>query len=264
MILKYNNSNIHFTVSGKGKTVVLLHGFTESLEIWNYFAEKLSEQFQVVCIDLPGHGKSDCISDVHTMDDMAEVVKAVLEGHNVETSVMIGHSMGGYVTLAFAEKYPGSLKGFGLFHSSAFPDTEEGRMKRSRAIEIIRKNHHSYLTGFIPDLFTVENRETFSDEVENLIKTAKQMSKEAVIAAQEGMKVRPERLYVLKNATCPVLFIAGHKDSRIPFEKTAEQVSLPTETHVLLLREVAHMGYIEAKIETFHFISCFLNRVFTK
>ncbi len=264
MSYNYNNSNINYTISGKGNTVVLLHGFTESLDIWKYFEKKLSETYQVLCIDLPGHGKSDCIGAIHTMDAMAEVVKAVMDENLIESSVMIGHSMGGYVTLAFAEKYPKALKGFGLFHSTAFPDTAEGKSNRTRIIEIIRKNHHSFLSSFIPDLFTVENRSFFQTEIEILITTANQMTKEGVIAAQEGMKIRPDRLHILKQVNIPIMFIAGQKDSRIPFGKVTEQISLPAEAHVLLLRDVAHMGYIEAKIETFAFISSFLKTVFYK
>jgi pimeloyl-ACP methyl ester carboxylesterase len=258
MYLKYKGTEIHYTVSGIGNAVVLLHGFTESLNIWEYFSQKISEQYRVICVDLPGHGKSGCIGDVHTMDAMAEVVKAVLDEVRIDTCTMIGHSMGGYVTLAFAEKYPKILKGFGLFHSSASADSEEAQINRSRAIEIIKKNHHGYLSSFIPELFTPENRIVYQHEIKTLVATANTMTKEGVIASQECMKIRPLCYHVLENSKVPVLIIAGHKDSRIPINKVMEQIALPRQAHVLLLREVAHMGYIEAKEETLNFLLSFL------
>lgn len=264
MDFNYKGVNIHFTFSGKGSTVVFLHGFTESLEIWDFFSKGISKHFSVLCIDLPGHGKSGCIGEVHTMELMADVVKSVLESLHISKCVIIGHSMGGYVALAFADKFSHVLNGLGLFHSSAAADSEEAKINRSRAIEIIKNNHQSFLTSFIPDLFTAENREIYKNDIESLINTAKQMSKEAVIAAQEGMKVRLMRYHVLENAKIPVLFIAGHKDTRIPISKVLEQIILPEYAHVLLLRNSAHMGYIEAREETFQFTLSFLTQIILK
>lgn len=258
MFIRFKGADIHYTISGSGVAVVLLHGFTESSGIWKYFSEKISEQFKVICIDLPGHGKSGCIDEIHTMDVMAEVVKAVLDEIGIIKCTMIGHSMGGYVTLAFAGKFPRVLNGFGLFHSSASDDTDEAKVNRSRAIEIIKRNHHSYLSSFIPELFSDENRMVYQKEIKALITDAKTMTKEAVVAAQEGMKIRPLQYNVLENSNVPVLFIAGHKDSRIPVNKVMEQAALPKRAYMLLLRDVAHMGYIEAREETLKFLISFL------
>lgn len=262
MDIEFKNGTIHYSEKGEGQTLILLHGFTESLEIWNDFAAFFSKYFRVVCIDLPGHGKSSVIADVHTMELMAEAVKEVLKALKIDTCVMIGHSMGGYVTLAFAEKYPEMLKGFGLFHSSAAADTDEARKNRERAIEIIKQNHHNYLASFIPDLFAEENRKVFEQEIEYLVKTAKNMTTEGVVAAQEGMKQRTDKYHILKNAEVPVLFIAGQKDSRIPFVKVMEQVALPKEAYLQSLRDAAHMGYLEARYETLHAVFSFTKRAF--
>lgn len=262
MNIQLKNTTINYTKTGEGNTLVLLHGFTESLEIWDDFVHELSNHYRVISIDLPGHGKSSCVAEVHTMDLMADCVKQVLDNIKVENCVMIGHSMGGYVILAFADKYPQMLKGFGLFHSSAASDTEEGKKNRSRAIEIIKQNHHNFLASFIPDLFTPENRIKHSLEIEKLVEAAKSMTMEGVVAAQEGMLVRVNRYKTLENSTVPVLFIAGQKDSRIPFSKVMEQVSLPPESYLLSLREVAHMGYIEAREETLGFIKSFLGKIY--
>jgi pimeloyl-ACP methyl ester carboxylesterase len=132
----FREKKIFYAESGKGKTLVFLHGVTESSKIWDSFREQLSDSFRVIVIDLAGHGKSECVDTIHTMELQAEVVYEVLRKCKVKSCVMIGHSMGGYVTLAFADKYPEMLKGLCLFHSHPYPDTADDRKNRSRTIEI--------------------------------------------------------------------------------------------------------------------------------
>ncbi|MFO7719364.1 MAG: alpha/beta fold hydrolase, partial [Gillisia sp.] len=106
MILNYENTPIFYSTKGTGNPLVFLHGFLESTKIWEPFIEKLSAKRQVICIDLPGHGKSGNISDIHTMELMADAVHAVLKHLRIEQVSLVGHSMGGYVSLAFLEKFP--------------------------------------------------------------------------------------------------------------------------------------------------------------
>jgi pimeloyl-ACP methyl ester carboxylesterase len=248
--ISFRKKKIWYNDQGKGKTIVLLHGYMESSKIWKEFASVLSQVFRVITIDLPGHGKSECVDPVHTMDLMAEVVRKVLKEEKIRKCVMIGHSLGGYVTLAFAQNYPGQLKGIGLFHSHVFEDTPEGKENRDRTVELIKSDKLGFITQFIPGLFPPESRKKFRKEIEKLMKRAGQMKSEAVIAAQEGMKLRPGRLEFLKATKLPVLFIIGAKDMKIPVERTWEMISLPPRAELLLLRDVAHMGFIEAPCET--------------
>ena len=260
MEIIFNNSRIHYKVEGKLKhhAVVLLHGFTESLDIWDGFSAELSVNNKVICIDLPGHGSSDCVCDSHTMELMAEIVKTILDKESVEECVIIGHSMGGYVTLAFAEIYPEMMKGLGLFHSSALPDTPEGKANRARAIEAIEKNHGNFIMNFIPDLFAQNNRKPLEKEINVLIEKASKMNTLAINASQRGMMERKDRRDILANADYPVIFIAGKQDTRIPYDKVLEQIALPKDTMALLLHDIAHMGYLEAKEKTLYAIKCFV------
>jgi len=264
MEIIFNNSRIHYSIEGKLKqnALVLLHGFTESLDIWDDFSAELSLDFKVICIDLPGHGKSECVGDVHTMELMADVVKAVLDKESIVESVMIGHSMGGYVALAFAEKYPLYIKGLGLFHSSAFGDTPQGKVNRTRAIEAIEKDHWEFIVNFIPDLFAPANREALKEEIDTLVEKANAMSKQAIIAAQKGMLTRENRSSVLENANYPMLFIAGKQDTRVPFEVVIQQIAMPKDTVVLLLHDIAHMGYLEARDKTLYSVKCFTEGIY--
>ncbi|HNW99262.1 MAG TPA: alpha/beta hydrolase [Bacteroidales bacterium] len=258
--ITFNNKRIHYKVEGKHKqnTVVLLHGFTESLDIWDDFSAELSVGYKVICIDLPGHGKSECVAKAHSMELMADIVKSVLDIEEVEECVMIGHSMGGYVALAFAEKYPLMMKGLGLFHSSAFPDTPEGKANRLKTIEFIEKNHSGFIMNFIPDLFAPANREPLQKEIYILVEKAKLMTKEAIIASQLGMMERTDKCNVLAEIPCPVLFIAGKLDSRVPFQKVIEMITISKDTTALLLHDIAHMGYLEAYDKTLYAVKCFV------
>ncbi len=132
MNLQYKHINIHYTDKGKGTAIVLLHGFLENSTMWKPFISRLSKKNRVITIDLLGHGKTECLGYVHTMEDMAEAVKAVLSKLRLRRVVVIGHSMGGYVALAFVEKYSNNVKGLCLMNSTATADSEEKKINRDR------------------------------------------------------------------------------------------------------------------------------------
>jgi len=258
--IKIQKKNLNYTDEGVGKVIVLLHGFTESLKIWTGFSTQLSKKYRVITIDLPGHGKSDCFDKVHTMELMADLIYATLKKLKVGKCLMVGHSMGGYVTLAFAAKYPKMLKGFGLFHSHCFPDSSAEQENRNRTIAIVNQDKFSYVAQFIPSLFPVAVHKKFSKQIERLIQRASKMEKEGIVAALEGMKVRKDQSGLLKNTTLPVLFILGQKDSRVPLARLWEMIAMPAVSEVLLLRECGHMGYIEASDETFNTLLGFVRK----
>ena len=135
--LLYQNNRIVYAVEGAGKPVMLVHGFGEDSSVWVNQIPFLKDHFQLIIPDLPGSGESAMVDDM-SMEGMAEVLKAVADKETNELFTLIGHSMGGYITLAFAEKYSNRLNGFGLFHSTAFADSEEKKATRQKGIEFIR------------------------------------------------------------------------------------------------------------------------------
>ncbi|HAG15456.1 MAG TPA: alpha/beta hydrolase [Bacteroidales bacterium] len=255
----FNRKKIHYTRSGQGETLILLHGFLESKQMWKEHQKVLAEKYQVVAIDLPGHGKSEQISAVHSMSLMAGTVKAVMDAEKIQSCVMIGHSMGGYVTLAFARNYPELLKGFGLFHSQAMADDETAKKNRERSIEIILQDKGSYINQFIPSLFAPKNRDILQKQIQNQIEMANAMSKENVIAAMTGMKERESSLDILIDTNVPVLFILGKQDSRIPLEKVLAQTALPTISQTLILGEAGHMSWMEETNKTIQAMDGFMS-----
>jgi pimeloyl-ACP methyl ester carboxylesterase len=256
----FKGKSIHYKVEGNGKHVILLHGFLESLDMWDDFANVLSQEFTVIRIDLPGFGKSKSISDTHSMELMADSVKAVIDQEEIEKASITGHSMGGYTAMAFASKYPGHLSGLCLFHSQAAADTEEARANRERTIQIVESDRSGFISNFIPDLFAPENVHNFANEISILKASAKQIGKEGIVAALRGMKIRKDNLGLLKEINVPVLFIAGKKDKRISAKTIMEQALLPHHSEILLLENIGHMGYIEAKKDTLKALHNFIKR----
>jgi pimeloyl-ACP methyl ester carboxylesterase len=241
---------------------VLLHGFLGSGEIWKNFSRRLKESFKVISIDLPGHGKSDVPASVNSLDTMAEAVRHVLKSLEINSCLMAGHSMGGYVTLAFADMYPRLLKGFVLFHSHAAADSPEASANRDRTVALVQKDHHGFIKNFIPDLFHSRNVSKFQEEIEKLKLLAGATPKEGIVAALQAMKIRPDRQHVLLNSNVPVLFIIGKHDKRIPMELIIPQTLLPAHSEVLMLDQVGHMGFVEASVATCDAIRSFAERMF--
>jgi len=163
--ITYKNISINFSDEGKGKVIVLLHGFLENSNMWQYLQPELAKEFRVICIDLLGHGKTDSIGYIHTMEDMADAVYDVLQNLNIENVVLIGHSMGGYVSLAFADLYPDMVKGLVLMNSTSYADSDERKANRDRAIKAVKQNYIAAISMSIANLFSEENREKLTDEI---------------------------------------------------------------------------------------------------
>jgi pimeloyl-ACP methyl ester carboxylesterase len=248
-IITYQSSKIFYRIIGNGKSVILLHGFGEDGTIWQNQIEFLKNHFQLIVPDLPGSGKSEMITDM-SIEGMSDVIKEILIIELLSSPHpgggwvgAAGHSMGGYITLALAEKYPHLVKAFGLFHSSAFADSEEKKATRLKAIEFIKNNGaYEFLKTSIPGLFL--NPENYQPCID-LIEKAKRFSPEAIIQYYHAMIARPDRTEVLKNFTGPILFIIGEHDKAVPFQQSMQQCYLPAQSHIHILRNSAHMGMWE-------------------
>jgi pimeloyl-ACP methyl ester carboxylesterase len=159
MNVQFRRVPVHFTVEGDGPVVVLLHGFLEDSSIYDEMAKILAISYRVVCIDLPGHGLSGVVGYRHSMEDMASAVRQVLDTLGVDSCTLVGHSMGGYVALAFAELFPMKTDGLVLFHSTALADSETKLKDRERAIAVVRKNAEAFVRSSIPMLFAEDSRD---------------------------------------------------------------------------------------------------------
>lgn len=261
----FNNQPLYYRVQGNGPWVILLHGFLESIEIWNEMATDLSGKFTVLMVDLPGHGRSGLNGDEQPMPLMGAAVRALIASLEIDEFILCGHSMGGYVSLEIARELPDKTKGLILFHSHAAPDDEKARENRNRTINIVRLNHTNFIHSFIPDLFAEGNREKLSLQIERLRNRAASTSGKAIIAALAGMREREGSFDTIMNASFPVMFIIGKDDSRMPYEKIIAQSMLANHAETILLANVGHMGMIEAPQVIFPVIRDFCKRnLYTK
>ncbi|MFC2109029.1 alpha/beta fold hydrolase [Bacteroidota bacterium] len=254
--INYKNTQIHYKDFGKGTTVVLLHGFLENMSMWNSTIDVISKRNRVVCVDLLGHGLSENLGYVHTMEQMAEAVQAVLSHLKIRKYILVGHSMGGYVSLAMAEDYPDNVKGLCLLNSTTRPDTTEKKMNRDRAIAVVKENHRSFIRSSIPLLFRSKNRRIFKEQISEVKEEALKTSKQGIIAALEGMKIRQDREVLLHFGPYPKMMIIGKKDPVLALEDLLSQVE-NTETQLVQLSE-GHMSHIENKEEMLDGLKCFV------
>lgn len=233
---------------GTGPAIMLLHGFPASGNLWYPIAEHLSESYTVLVPDLPGTGDSLLSDASGDISHLASLIPAILDDAGVGKCVIAGHSMGGYVALAAAERYPEKIVGLSLVHSTALADDEEKKEKRRKTITLLRKGAKSeFVRGMIPGLFS----ETFATEhpeiIEERINDALQVQEEAMIAFYNAMINRPERLEVLRSAAFPVQWILGQEDKTIPWRSCLQQSSLPAVSFIRLYKDCGHMGMIEQK-----------------
>ena len=256
---QYKNTKIAYTDQGKGTAIVLLHGFLENSTMWKYLAPVLEKKYRVVCIDLLGHGQSDSLGYVHKMEDMADAVHQVLHDLKIRKAVFVGHSMGGYVSLAFAELYPEMMKGLVLMNSTSRADSEERILNRTRAIKAVKQNYVAAVRMSIANLFSEENRELLVDEIEWVKNEALQTPLQGIIAAQEGMKLRNDREVILHFAPYPILLILGKKDPVLNYEENKEQIE-NTAVQLVTFND-GHMSHIENKVELEKVLLDFLKKL---
>ncbi len=249
---------IHYRKTGAGKPIMLIHGLGEDGRIWDETAAKLEKEFCLIIPEIKLEVGPDSYREEVGMETYAEMMKAIADKEQLEKFIMIGHSMGGYITLAFAEKYPERLNAFGLVHSSAFADSDEKKQARLKSIAFITENGSAaFLKTSIPGLF-MPNKESNKPAIADLLKKGNQITASTLIQHLRAMIARPNRTAVLKQFPKPILFIIGEHDLAIPFAHSMQQCYLPIQSHVNIFRDTAHMSMLEEREKFFTVLSGFL------
>jgi len=242
----FKNSKISFSDTGKGSAVVLLHGFLENNSMWKDILPELSKNRRVIAIELLGHGNSKSIGYVHSMALMAEAVAGVLKSLRIRRVTMIGHSMGGYVALAFAEKHSEKVKGLCLMNSTSLADDDDRKALRARANTMVQNNFNNMVRMSFTNLFSEESRTTFKSELEIALAEALQTPVQGYIACQEGMRIRPNRMTVLQKNDFKKLIVIGKKDPVLDYHTSLEEAK-KTNAETVVFNE-GHMSHIENKL----------------
>lgn len=256
-VFDYKGKKIFYRIKGKGPLLVLLHGFGEDGAIWKHQAD-LFPNHCLLIPDLPGSGKSEAIDDM-SMEGLADAVKAMVEN---QPAILIGHSMGGYITLAFAERYPRLLRAFGLFHSSAFADSDEKKETRTKGIRFIEEHGAAaFLQTATPNLYAPASKEQHPEWIEEHLAGANNFSAQNLVSYYKAMMQRPDRTTVLKESTVPVLFVLGQHDTAVPLQDGLKQCYLPQLAYIHILEAAGHMGMIEEKEKTARLLTQFVNTI---
>ncbi len=252
--------DIHYKIEGKGNPIVLLHGFLEDMTMWDEFTQQLIQNHLVIRIDLLGHGKTTTEASIYSMEDQASIVKFVLDKENIKQAVIVGHSMGGYVSLAFAEEFPEMTMGFSLFFSSANKDSEEKKTQRNRVAKLVKTQRESFIQIAIPNLFYDNEKEILKPYIDKTKNMAELVTTQNMIASIYGMRSRKDRTHVLKN-NIPKQLLIGKYDSSLDQTILQRQIddsnNLDHKTF-----NIGHMGHYEAPESTLFELEQFIHKCY--
>ncbi|MBM3419876.1 MAG: alpha/beta hydrolase [Bacteroidetes bacterium] len=235
-----------YTDTGRGDVIVLLHGYLGSLDVFKNISGKLSRSFRIVAVDLPGHGQSDILSECHSMELMAASVYDLIRFLGIDRVLITGHSLGGYVVLAFLEKYAELVGGYCLFHSHPFADSDEAIERRKREIQIVLAGRKSIMyPSNIEKMYSPYNLERFNSELNALNDIASRTPDDGIVAVLKGMIARPSRLGLMESSQSPFLWVLGIHDQYIDYRSVTGAVQLPSNGQMATLFESGHLGFIE-------------------
>jgi len=252
MMFYYQDTPINYELRGQGPALVFIHGFLESRSMWKQIAPSFEASHTVITVDLPGHGASGVLQETHSMELMANVVKDLLDELEIETATLVGHSMGGYVSLAFTELYPESVAALILLNSSPKADSPERVENRKRALKIMEKNAPAFISMAISNLFTSEENVLYAEAIEDLKKEALQMNATGVTAAIRGMMQRKDRTSVLMHFEKKKTMILSEED---PIMEHSENVALAVQCNAIPISvKGGHMSWVSINSEIVKFM----------
>ena len=242
--IQSGGAKIFYTKKGNGPAVMFLHGFGEDSSIWKNIEQNFSD-YLLIIPDLPGSGESALLDQEKvTLSDFADCMADILAIEKIDCVHFIGHSMGGYIAMEFASRYPDKLNSICLFHSGAHADDPEKIETRRKGIKFIKTNGVSaFLKTSIPGLF--KDAEKQKETIDRLIDDAGKFSSRSLIQYYEAMIARKDHSLLLSSLKIPVQFIIGEHDKAIPFEISLKQCYRPPISFVHILRSSAHMGMYE-------------------
>lgn len=250
----------YYTDSGAGEAVLLVHGYCADGRIWEGLNEQLAQHYRVLVPDLPGYSNSALLKGTTTIVRYAEWLKALLDDAGTKKVHYVGHSMGGYIGMEFANMFPEKLLTLTMFHSHPFADDAEKQAGRKKVIQFVEKHNTAlFVKELYNNLFTAEWKAKHSDIVEGCIERASDYPKDTVIASTRAMLNRRDTSEVLRSINVPVQFIIGRLDTSIPYERSLKQTWLPPMARVQVLNNCGHMGMLEAPEQTLELLSDFFN-----
>ncbi len=257
MNITHKGTTIFYTDQGKGNPIVFLHGFLENSSMWDTFLPELTKNYRIICIDLLGHGKSECIGYIHTMHNFSSAVYQVISKLQLEEITIIGHSMGGYVGLAFAKAYPKKIKALCLLNSTPEADFEERKQLRIRANTMAKTQFEQLVRMSFINLFDPTTKETYTKDIEYALTEALQTPVQGYIASNDGMRLREDSSLFWKTASFKKGMILGESDWIIEAQEQKEKFA----SHLDLFEIIkgGHMSHISNRKQVLNLLLNFLS-----
>lgn len=236
--------------------VVFLHGFGEDASVWEELIALMPKNYNYITPDFSK------LKSCFSISEYAEWLKKELDKQGINDLVLIGHSMGGYISLEFAEQFPDKIKGLGLFHSSAAADSEEKKEARDKAIQfLIKHDTDLFIKHFYPNMFNDDFKKERPELISSNIDRFSQIPNEALLAATLAMKSRKSHLSELEEWKFPIFQIIGQLDTFVNYKDALDQTAMIVKPNVLLINNISHAGMYEAPEICSSFIGDFLEKV---
>ena len=238
----------------QGKSLVLLHGYLETMYIYNELIDALKAHYRIITLDLPGHGLTDSAPAgadgvrVNSLAFQAQVVAGVMDKCGVQKAIIAGHSMGGYVTLRFLHDFPERAERGILLHSHPFPDAPEKAEDRAREKVLIRAGKLQALAAYsIPKMYHEDNLRACDEKIRETIELCETHDPEGIIAVIEGLRTRPDQQDVMAKPPVPLMLVHGDHDDFLPLEKVAQMKEAFPQVQYVLIPETGHNSFIERR-----------------
>jgi len=252
-----------YTEQGQGLPVVFLHGFCESKEIWNHYQQEIANNCRFIAIDLPGFGESSNVLDENeTIATMAQKVVNTLQELKISHFALVGHSLGGYVSLEIINQFPAHVLGLCMFNSTAFADNDDKKEARNKTIRYVQEHGvEAFIRPFVPGLFYHTNREKCASAIQLLVDIGLKTPKQSIVIITEAMRDRTDFTLLLEDLTFPVLFIVGKQDTAVLLSNSLNQCSLPQHSTSVFYHHTGHMAMFEKEKESLEALKNWINSI---
>ncbi len=246
-----NSIPVHISDSRSGNVpVVFLHGYLETMYIWEEFLPLLKSEFRTITVDLPGHGLSGSFI-MNTIELVADVISDVLKICNVESAYVVGHSMGGYAALSFAKKYDQQCRGVVLLGSSPYADPEDKSSDRMREIEIVRADKLVHLAqSSIPKMYAHSNLRRLDNKVQETIELCETHDPEGIVSSIKGLMRRPDMTDFVRDYGKKMIMVFGDSDKIMDLEGVEKMKAEFPKAEFHVLKDTGHNSFIESPKET--------------
>lgn len=258
-----NGIPLHVSESGSGYRVLLmLHGYLETLYIWEEFRELLPDSYRIIAIDLPGHGLSGSHPESDTMAFDADVIHDFFIKSGISQAVVLGHSMGGYVAQEFYRRYPECVTALIHLNSNPYSDNPDKKAQREKEISLIEQGRLMSLAQLsIPNMYAKANLRKCDAKITETVEICETHDPLAICAVIRGLMTRSDSTELLKNASVPVMFVFGDSDNYASMDVINGISEAIPNAVCKIISGVGHNSFIEEPQLVFRHIETFLHTI---